>query len=522
MHGSNSGIQRAFQGMALLLVLVLCPCCVSLYGTPLGSADPPSEVRSALLNPFRGPDPEAVTQINADTTLLRHRLITASAVAGKRTLSLEDCRRIALANNLDLQVARLDEITKHSILYSNKTKLLPHILLSGDISQRDNLGFAYSDVLGQEGTPPKIGGSAGGTGANTGVTSYSTGHERGTGRYSFEGRWSPTDAALAFYLSKSSINDALKAHFQKLRVAQKLIATVDGAYFRLLALQECMALAQRLASSRAFVAAKTRQAYERKLLNVDDWNKAQQNAIRGRRILSKVRIELLKQRNILASAMGFSPDECGDGGFCVTGVLHPPIFSMKLCDMELTAVRNRPEAVDAGLAHLNSTYDLKRSIVKYWPKVSGFWRYTRDKDKFLYNKDWKEIGISVYFDLVDWLTNVHEYRAAKSNTVKTAREMGTVALGITSQVRLAALQYLDALEELQSTREILGSTSEVVDVVETRAAKEDVDRLTLEDARANLLQNKLDWTRSLGEANALLAELQGTMGTNYNEPRPSH
>jgi outer membrane protein TolC len=163
---------------------------------------------------------------------------------------------------------------------------------------------------------------------------------------------------------------------------------------------------------------------------------------------------------------------------------------------------------------------LKRTIVKYWPKVSGFWRYTRDKDKFLYNKDWKEVGLSVYFDLVDWLTNVDEFRAARSNAKKTQREMGTVALGITSQVHLAALQYFDSLDELQSTQAALGSMNEVMGVVEKRAAREDLDRLTLDDARANLLQNKIDWTKSLGEARATLGELQGTMGTNYSEPRP--
>jgi outer membrane protein TolC len=513
MESDQAKIRTALAGIALFCVLFLCPCCVSLPGKPADATGPVSEFTSALLDPFRGVEPERVTQANADATLLRYRVMPASAVAGKRVLTLEDCRSIALANNLDLQTARVDEITKQSILYSNKTKMLPHLLFSGDLSQRDNPSFSYSDVLGQEGRPP--------SGPNqTGVTSFSSGHERSTWRYVLETRWSATDAALAYYVSKSSINDRLKAHYQKLRVAQKLIATVDGAYFRLLALQECLPLAERLAGARSTVAAKIRKAFEKKLLKIDDVNKAQQNAIRGRRLLSKLRNEIERQRNILASAMGFSPDQCPDGGFCVVGPLEPPGFGMKLCDMELTAVRNRPEAVDAGLGHLNSTYDLKRSIVKYWPKVTGFWRYTRDKDKFLYNKDWKEVGVSVYFDLVDWLTNVDELRAARSNTVKTQREMGTVALGITSQVRLAALQYFDSLDELQSTQAALAGMNEVMGVVESRAAREDLDRLSLEDARATLLQNKIEWTRSIGEANATLAELQSTMGTNYREPKP--
>ncbi len=514
MERGQTTIRNAIAGVALCLVLLLCPCCVSLTGRTAATGAPLNELTSGLMDPFRGADPEQVTRVNSDVTLLRHRLMPASAAAGKRALTLEDCRSIALANNLDLQVARMDEITKQSIQYSNKTKLLPHVLFSGDLSQRDNPSFAYSDVLGQEGTPPKTAPS------DAGVTSFSTGHERTTWRYVLETRWSPTDAALAYYLSKSSMNDRLRAHYQKLRVAQRLIATVDAAFFRLLSLQECVTLAEQLSATRATVAGKIRKAFDKKLVNVDEFNKAQQNAIRGRRIWDKVRNELHKQRNVLASAMGFSPDQCVDGGFYVVGPLEPPCFAMKLCDMELTAVRNRPEAIDSGLTHLNSTYDLKRTIVKYWPKVTGFWRYTRDKDKFLYNKDWKEVGVSVYFDLVDWLTNVDEFRAARSNAKKTAREMGTVALGITSQVRLAALQYFDSLAELQSSQAALGAMNEVMAVVEKRAAKEDLDQLTRDDARANLLQNKIDWTKSLGEANATLGELQGIMGTNYREPKP--
>ena len=186
----------------------------------------------------------------------------------------------------------------------------------------------------------------------------------------------------------------------------------------------------------------------------------------------------------------------------------------------LVAVQNRPEAVEAGLEYLNSENDLKRTIVKYLPKVSGFWRFTRDKDKFLYNKDWKEVGVAIYFDLLDWFGNLNESRAARFNTAKTRREMGAVALGITSQVRLAALQYVDALDELKATHTALKGTREVMQVAQERVARDDLERLALEEARANNIQNLLERTRAMGEVNATFGELQGTMGTNYKEPRP--
>jgi outer membrane protein TolC len=512
-------LRRIIAAMALSLIVLACSGCMALPGKASDARNSLLELKSALLDPFGIVDSVLIPRAAADANVRETRGRSASAATGKRGFTHEDCRSIALANNLDLQVARMDQITKESIEYSTKTKLLPHLLFSGDLSQRDNQSYAFSEVMGMEGVGPK----RFPTGVdNQGVTSYSTGHERGTWRYVLETRWSPTDAALAYYLSKSSINDTLKAHYQKLRVAQKLIATVDAAFFRLLGLQECLPMAERLCAARRMVAGKMRTAFEKKIVNVDEYNKAKQNCIRADRLLGRLRNEMEKQRNILASAMAISPEYCVDGGFYVIGPLVPPQFSMQLCDMELAAVRNRPEAAESGLSALSSTNDLKRAIVKYCPKVTGFWRFTRDKDKFLYNKDWKEVGVSVYFDLLDWLGNHEEFKAAKSHALKTQRETGSVALGITSQVRLAALQYLDSLDELQANRAALNGTSEVVEVAEKRAVREDLDRLALEEVRASLLQNQIDLTKTLGEANATLSELQAAMGTNYTEGKPEH
>lgn len=492
---ADGGIRALMIGLVCLPML-LCSC------------------RSAFLDPFRSVDVNQLALADSAMTLVNHRVKPVSAVVGKRSLTLADCRSIALSNNLDVQVARTEELTKRAVEWSNKTKLLPHFLASGELSQRDNPAYSYSDVLGREGPSPNPG--VGGTG----VTNFSSSHERSTWRYVLELRWSPTDAALAYYLSKSSVNDRLKAHYQRVRIAQKLLAVVDGAFFRLLSLQESLASAERLAAARSAVAGRMKRAFDRRLVGIEQYARAKQQQIRARRLLAKVRNEMEKQRNILASAMALSPDYCADGGFILEGELSAPRFNAPMCDLEMKAVQNRPEAVEAGLNHLNSVNDLKRTIVKYCPKVTGFWRYTRDKDKFLYNKDWKEVGGLVYFDLLDWIANVNEYRATRFNTLKTRQEMGTVALGITSQVRVAGLQYYDAIDEVQSTRAALASTADVLKVAKDRSSRDDLDVLALREAEANMLQTGIENTRALGEAHALLAELRGAMGTNYKEHAP--
>lgn len=495
----------------LCAVVTVTSCTATLWDRCRQAGSYPGVVKSALF-PV---DDEQFTLANSAVTLINYRAKPVSALVGKTRLTLGECRTIALTNNLELQATRIDELTKRAIEYSNKTRLLPHFLFSGELSQRDNPPYSFSDVLGQEGLNPNPAAAGG-----TGVTNYSTSHERSTWRYSMEARWSPTDAALAYYVTRSSINDKLKAHYQKVRVGQKLVAVVDAAFFRVLGLQQCYSKAQQLVSARKAVEEKYKAAYRKKVVGVVDYNRAHRQLIRAETLLSTIRTELEKQRNILASALGMSPDYCVDGGFVLEGDLLVPRFDLEFCDMEMRALRNRPEAFDSGLNHLSSVNDYKRTIIKYFPKATGFWRMTRDKDRFLYNKDWKEVGVLIYFDLLDWLANVNESRASSSNSTKTYQEMGAVALGIASQVRVAGVTYYGTMDQVRNFQSAERSSKEVLHVAGERVARDDLDRVALEEARADVLQDGLELTRSLGEANAVLAELQGAMGTNYNERRP--
>jgi outer membrane protein TolC len=173
------------------------------------------------------------------------------------------------------------------------------------------------------------------------------------------------------------------------------------------------------------------------------------------------------------------------------------------------------------LNHLSSANDFKRTIVKYLPRVTGYWRLTADKDRYLYNKTWREAGVTVYFDLLDWVANWKESAAARSNAEKTRKEMGAVALGIASQVRTAAVTYFDAMDEVLSTQAALASSRDVLKIAVAKFSKDDLDRLALEETRANVLQGSLETTRAIAEANAALGELRGAMGTNYGESHPS-
>jgi len=469
----------------------------------------------ALRNYFpRPPVPIVASHSPAVANSIEQKTAPATNAVSKLRLELEECKQMALARNLDLHAARVDELTKRSIRDSNRTKILPHLVFASELSNRDNYGYAFSDVLGQEGINPDPAAGAGGTG----VTNYSVGHERSTWRYSFELNWSPTDAALAYYLTKNGHNDSLRAHYQKVRVAQKLIGAVEASFFRLLSLQARLPLVKRLADMRHRVADQIEALHEKKLKPIEDCHRARQNSLRAARIAMAVEEDTAKQRNMLFSALIFSPARAFPEGVELEGKLCAPQFQDNVPAMELRAIQNRPEAYEVGLNLQNSVNDLKRTLVKFVPKATGFWRYTRDKDRFLYNKDWKDVGVRVYFDLLEWVTNWDESKAARSHVLKTDLAGGGVAIGIESQVRSAAASYFRSLQDLRYSDASLRSTERLLKALRAKALSNDVTKLAVLEAEADKLEEEIDRLRALGEANAALAELHTAMGTNYQEP----
>ncbi len=189
-------------------------------------------------------------------------------------------------------------------------------------------------------------------------------------------------------------------------------------------------------------------------------------------------------------------------------------------DMERTGLKNRPETYKSVLNYLKSVNDVKRTVLKYLPHVTGFCRYTRIEDKSMYEKDQKEYGFNVRADLLDLWATMDEACAAKLKSDGTDKAFDSAASQVISQVRFSALRYFDAQAMVASATESLNTVREFLQMAIRKEGAGDLNKLAVEEARANVLEKTIEMSRSLGEANATLVELQSNMATNYNEPVP--
>ncbi len=195
---------------------------------------------------------------------------------------------------------------------------MPHAGFAAELSNRDNLLYPYDTA--------------------TDTLAWSFPLKQATWRYFLELKWSPTDALQGYYLASNECNDSVKTNYQRVRVSQKLLGSVDAAFYRLLSMQECLPLAERLMKVRANVAKEAKELRQDRLNDLEDYLRTEEKASIARHRLTRIRVELERQKIILASLMGLLPQNCPQG-VLVAGQLAQPTFRFCTTDLEMQALR---------------------------------------------------------------------------------------------------------------------------------------------------------------------------------------
>jgi outer membrane protein TolC len=326
------------------------------------------------------------------------------------------------------------------------------------------------------------------------------------------------DAAMARYVSKIKSNETSHARYQRVRVAQKLVSNIKGAFYRLLALNMALPKAKNLVGDRFRIVQDLDSLARQGLIDAQEKVYARDMLAQARRVLVDVQVGIEKQRELLAASLNICPTSC----FTLQGDLLPlPQSCLDPCKLEKIALVNRPEAYQADLAHLSSIDEYKRLIVKCFPRVEGYLGYYRDENKFLLHNDWADGGMRITWDLMEFTADLFQKESASNKMVKTERETALVSMGILSQVKIAAMDAISAIEEYKKLSSLVSGAREKlriardVEEIKEREAREKVIRIDRQAARADMLEADIKRIMAAGEAHGALAELDATVGVNY-------
>jgi len=117
--------------------------------------------------------------------------------------------------------------------------------------------------------------------------------------------------------------------------------------------------------------------------------------------------------------------------------------------LEQLALENRPEIMEEWYRKRVNENDLKIAKAQLWPNVSLNWGYQYDSNKYLYNNHWSETGVQVSLNLLRLmqLPSLLDAEGTQGGTDDTRRV--ALSMAILTQVRVGALRYQLALQEVE-------------------------------------------------------------------------
>lgn len=363
---------------------------------------------------------------------------TVTELPGDQTFGLEDCVRIALANNLDVQTAQINRrlaSLDRKIAFSN---FLPHI----------NVGVQYHSSARQQ---------AIGVG----------------GQYMPMSDRSVTEAVLSaqqsifapetWFLYDAYVKGEGVSDLVAKRTRDLIRLQVTTLYFACLSQEQSRsALEASLEQARTLL--REMEALAREGLAMPSQVEQVRTLVAAQQagLADNARAQR-EMRAALLEAMGLSPT----AEIVLKAQTPLMVQQQEASEQILQAMLHRPELHIADRTIAIREDETRIAIAQFLPKIAGFSNLSHSTDSFLkYSTMWTA-GISGVLSVFDGFANVHAYRAAREREKQAAIDRERKCLQIMLEVIRARARYDQALDGRKVALQELAAAKALLD--ETRA-----------------------------------------------------
>ncbi len=440
---------------------------------------------AALGGCFRGVDNQPLDVMRAQNNLADLARYRQMAPKLDQPLTLREAIELALDHNLDIYVAQQERAFHEELAGRARLKMLPAMVANAQVARRSEY-IASSSVSALSGTQSL-------------EPSYSA--EKSIEKFDIGVVWDLLDFGVS-YLRSRQADDRTRIAGQRLRrVRQQMALEVTEAYWRAAAAREAAAIARQvermLAASSATI---DKQLNEQTISRVDAL-KRQAPLLEHQLTLHQYQQTYQQARAELARLIGLTPD--ADFDLAPINFDQPlPELGLDLDAMETEALLSRPELFEQDLHQRISRHDARVALVEMFPSPSLFWRYESDQNKLLYINDWHTVGLRATWDLLSIPGKLKQHDAAKVQAEVIGRRRMALAVGVLTQLHLAAIEHAHARDYLGMTEQIAAKRTELIEALANAAEQGEQsqgqsleDRLKHLTARARYL---MGYARTMG------------------------
>ncbi len=344
-------------------------------------------------------------------------------------LTLSDILRIALIQNLDLQVQRDELAAQAAIAAAENYKMIPPLTVDGIYSRRsNNTATAILTPAGVQ--PPQISST------------------QDTRQWDIRQTINLLDFGLSYFRAQQERGKAQLLAQTQLRVRQKLIFDIVQAYWKAIVAQKTLGRSLVIVEEAEEAQAQLEMQIARKNISTVDALKQEGHLIEMHNRLFAIRFQLESAKAELAEYMGLPP--------CTYFELAD-VEILESCGQQVESIESleeqslywRPELVVKDLEEKIAVEDARIATLQMMPNATTFGDYNADGNPFLVHNYWLSAGVRATWNLLSFPQRIAEYHAGKAREEQAYRARLALTVAVLTQVRLAYLNYQTALEQYQ-------------------------------------------------------------------------
>ncbi len=401
----------------------------------------------------------------------------------------------ALKYNLDYRLKLMESALASDLLDVSSHEMLPRLVASA----------------GYEGRSNHSGGTSVGIEDGQESLRASTSQERYRDLAGLNLSWSALDFGVAYYRSQQKADQIIMAEERRRRVAQNVLQDVRNAYWRALGAQRLLPQVDRLLQRTRSALDSARQAETRGLLPRQDVLAYQRALLDSMSLLNARRQDLEFAQAELKALMSLPP---GSALVLADDGSEPelPGIGVDIEQLEILSLENRPEIMEEWYRKRVNLTDLEIAKTKLWPNVTFSAGYSYDTNEYLYNNHWNSTGVDVSINLLQLLQLPSLDSAAESQAAADDLRRVALSMAILTQVRVGALRYELARQDMGYADESLRVDSQLLDYAKAASSSSLGSELEVIRAEGRYLLSRYQREAAYSRAQAAWGRLYNSIG----------
>ena len=362
-----------------------------------------------------------------DEIATRVRNDTAAMYKGQEplngALTLSDVMARSLKYNLDYRLKLMETALSQGLLDVSKLDMLPKLTADAGYRWRSNDSGGTS--IGIEDRIVSLRPS----------TSEERAHLLGDATLS----WDVLDFGLSYFRAKQAAEDVNVTDERRRKVLQNIVQDTRDAYWRALGAQRLLGEATSVADNINAALEKTRQAERAGILPPVEGLEYQRALLDAMSLVTQKRQEMEFAKRELAALMNLAPGTDFTLADTSESALAP--LPSSIDQLEQMALEQRPELREEDYKTRIDALEAKKQITALFPNLNLFGGIGYDSNKYLYNENWTQGGLSMSMNLVRLAGIPAIKRANKARMeVDDARRMA-LSMAVITQVRVSVERY---------------------------------------------------------------------------------